>query len=205
MRIRCSLLVALLAGACATAPKPVSLAALEPHRDNAAEEAGTWREVDGAYCNVIPGNATRQDIFDARNGIGVSTGLFPGFAAEDLFIEADVSFEGAAAPGLVFHAQASDEGVLESMYVVALYGAGVNLWRRSGNEWRLLHRHNISIPPRQWHTLRVVVRGDKMAVYVDGQALLEAQDPRPLPAGRAGIRGMQGVCRFSNVRVRSLD
>jgi hypothetical protein len=49
--------------------------------------------------------------------------------------------------------------------------------------------------PQAWHVLALTVVGNRLTVTLDGEVVAEAEDPTPLPAGRAGIytRAMGGI------------
>ncbi|MDW8402683.1 hypothetical protein [Chloroflexus sp.] len=49
--------------------------------------------------------------------------------------------------------------------------------------------------PRQWHVIELEVRGGALTARLDGKVLLQASDPQPLPAGRAGVytRALGGI------------
>lgn len=55
---------------------------------------------------------------------------------------------------------------------------------------------------RAWHVLALTVRGGQLTVTLDGQVVAEAEDPTPLPAGRAGLytRAIGGIL-FDDVSV----
>jgi hypothetical protein len=68
----------------------------------------------------------------------------------------------------------------------------------------LAHAELSNIAPRQWTTLRLLVQGDKLSAFVDGQQVLQASDAT-LAQGRAGVYGYaMGGLEFDNFGVQTL-
>ena len=189
---------------CARPLPQVGLGSLEGVREARFPAVGTWRREDGALTNVIPRGVSSDDVLNARNGIGVSLGILPDFAARDLAIQSDLTFERTGAPSVVFRAQFED-GVVVSMYSLVLYSRGVNLWRLKDGEWIPLHRHVFPVAPSKRHALRADCRGDTIAVSLDGRKLFESRDTLLMEPGRAGICGREGVCRFFTLAIEQRD
>lgn len=193
-RAACLCLVLALAGLrCATAPidaPDTSLTSLLPASETLAAKQGLLRVEDGALVN------------DAAPEPCVS--LLPGFQATDLDIEAEVEFSGRGAPGLVFGATVADS-TIQSMYVLALHAQGVTLWRLDRFGWTPVENHVFVVEPNVRHKLRARAVADKIAVAYEGEQLFVATDTFLNTPGQAGVRAVEGLCRFHALRVRSLD
>lgn len=197
----CLMAMAVLVAGCATAPepKPVDLMGLESLREMGGEAAGPWTPLDGGVTNLVA-EGTEIAEGQVRDGTGVSIGLLRGFKARNLSIEANVNYSGGGAPALVFRVQEHD-GEITGMYAVSLFASGVNVWRFSDGRWMLLMTQAVALQPRVTHTLRADVEGDRIRVYADGEPMSEVRDDGLSDAGRAGIRALEGPCKFSNLRV----
>ncbi|NUM54324.1 MAG: hypothetical protein HUU46_11820 [Candidatus Hydrogenedentes bacterium] len=192
--------VAILPISCATTPdpKPIDLATLESAREAGGGVAGPWTPLEDGITNLVPDGVEIAEG-QVRDGTGVSIGLLKGFNARNLAIEANVNYSGGGAPGLIFRAQEKD-GVITDMYAATLFANGANVWRFSGGRWMLMLTEAAKITPRVPHALRVEAKGDRIQVYVDGQPLSELRDDSLTAAGRAGIRALEGPCKFSGLR-----
>lgn len=180
-------------------PKPIDLATLESARETGGGVAGPWTTLEDGVTNLVP-EGTEVADGQVRDGTGVSIGLLKGFGARDLTIEANLNYSGGGAPGLLFRVQESD-GEITDMYAATLFSNGVNVWRFSSGRWMLLMTEAGRIAPRVPHALRVDAKGDRIQVYVDGQALSELRDDSLTAGGRVGIRALEGPCKFSGLRV----
>ena len=194
-------LLAALATRCATTPepKPIDLSTLESARETGGGVAGPWTHIEDGVTNLIPADAELAEG-QVRDGSGVSIGLLKGFNARDLSIEANVNYSGAGAPALVFRAQEKD-GEIANMYAATLYANGVNVWRFGDGRWMLLMAQAVPMAQRTTHTLRADVKGNRIQVYADGERMTEVRDDGLAAAGRAGIRALEGPCKFSGLRV----
>lgn len=192
-----------LAGCASTPePKPADLSALEPVGEFGVSVKGPWTPMGTGMANIVPEDMPLEEG-QVRDGSGVSTALLKGFTARDLALEATVVFDGGGAPSLVFRAQEKD-GTITDMYAVALYANGLNFWRMLQGRWVMIEARTLPIAPRTPYALRVEARGDRFVTYINGERVSEIQDQSLTSEGRAGIRAVEGPCRFSNLRVVEL-
>ena len=54
----------------------------------------------------------------------------------------------------------------------------------------------------QWHAFDVTVQGAKFTIALDGQRILEYDDPTPIGRGHMGLQSNHGEASFRNIRVR---
>ena len=193
--------LAALAAGCATMkqPKPVDFSSIESAREAGVNVAGPWTPLDGGVTNLVPADGKVEEG-QVRDGTGVSVGLMKGFNARDLSIEANVSYSGKGAPGLIFRVQ-EVKGEIVAMYAATLYSNGVNVWRFANGQWFLLMSQAVAMAPRSPHALRAEVKGDRIQVYADGQRMSEVRDDGLKDGGRAGIRALEGACMFTGLNV----
>ncbi|MCC6489788.1 MAG: hypothetical protein IT364_20030 [Candidatus Hydrogenedentes bacterium] len=178
---------------CATPPidaPDTSLASLAPAPEVFAPKQGILRVEEGVLVN---GAAPEPCV-----------SLLPDFQAADLDIEAELEFSGKGAPGLVFGATVV-EGTIQSMCVLALHAKGVTLWRLDRFGWMAVENHVFAVEPNARHSLRARVAADKIAVAYEGEQLFVAKDAFLNTPGHAGVRAVDGLCRFHALRARSLD
>lgn len=180
-------------------PKPVDMTTLESVREMGGGVAGPWTPLDGGVTNMVPEGVEIAEG-QVRDGSGVSIGLLKGFSARDVAMEANVNYAGKGAPALIFRVQEKD-GEIHAMYAATLFANGVNVWRFSEGNWMLLMTHAMHIAPRTTHTLRVEAKGATIQVYADGEPASLVRDDGLMEGGRAGIRGVEGPCKFAGLRV----
>jgi Domain of Unknown Function (DUF1080) len=59
--------------------------------------------------------------------------------------------------------------------------------------------------PAQWHTFRIRMQGDNIAIELDGKKILEYVDDSGLRHGHISLQHNAGHVEFKNVRLRPLD
>jgi hypothetical protein len=75
-----------------------------------------------------------------------------------------------------------------------------------GKRSRQLAGKNLEVTANQWHTLTLSVRGNKLSVGMDGQALFEATDDTFKDAGAAGVwTKADSVTHFDDLTIESFD
>ena len=180
-------------------PKPIDMSTLESVREMGGGVAGPWTPLDGGVTNMVPEGVEIAEG-QVRDGSGTSIGLLKGFSARDIVMEANVNYAGNGAPALIFRVQEKD-GEIHAMYAATLFENGVNVWRFSEGNWMLLMTDAKHIVPRTTHTLRVEAKGANIQVYADGEPASLVRDDGLMEGGRAGIRGVEGPCKFAGLRV----
>ena len=56
-------------------------------------------------------------------------------------------------------------------------------------------------PDYYWHLLKIQLVGGHIAVYIDNELVVEADDPEPLPAGMITIENINGTVQFDEILV----
>lgn len=59
--------------------------------------------------------------------------------------------------------------------------------------------------PNQWHTYRIRMNGDQIAIALDGKKILEYKDDSGLRQGYISLQHNEGHVEFKNIRLRPLD
>ncbi len=189
---------------CASSLQRVDLSALHGVREPYFPEIGAWREDEGGVVNAVPADASPAEVAQSVGGAGVSLGLFPGFRARDLVIEAQVAFKGLGAPGLAFRVQ-DEGGVVKRMDLLVLSRTGVRLWNIEGEIRKCVYTHAFPLAEDALYELRARARGSTIEVNLNGQRLFVAQGGPPAVKGGAGVSAREGPCLIKDVAVASLD
>jgi hypothetical protein len=63
----------------------------------------------------------------------------------------------------------------------------------------------LAAEPETWHSFDVTVTGTRQVVKLDGELVLEYEDPAPLARGYIGLQLNQGAVAFRNIRLRPLS
>ncbi|HHX41508.1 MAG TPA: DUF1080 domain-containing protein [Armatimonadetes bacterium] len=157
-------------------------------------EYGRWRAEEGTLLQTEVGPA-RTIIWR------------PGKAYSDLDLtipfKASSEGDGVKAAGVVYRAVSQEE------YYYIHYDVRNSqvVWVRSapGKEWTDARRHRWpELRAETWHTTRVVVRGDRHEVYLDGKRLFTETDGT-LQAGVIGLRTGQGRIAFGTARLEGTE
>src|SRR5216684_4571489 len=146
--------------------------------------AGKWlvKETSDAPSGKHVVMQTDADSTDTR---------FPVLIADNgNYADLDVSVRGKALSGKV------DEGIglvfrfrdPKSYYVVRANALENNfrLYKMVNGKRIQFAGANVKVPPGQWHTLRVVAKGDHITCYFNGKALIDAHD-RTYTTGKIGL------------------
>ena len=194
-RVVCVLFVCIQAGAAAELPRTIEI-----HDDFAsyAEHsygAPKWVRHLGRWA-MRRGQCEQTDV-----------AAFSGylFLTEPMLSDLDFSVRfralpegaGVRTPGMAFRAVDN-----LNCYYAHFYTRGSQLILvrcTKAKPWHELARiKGVSIPQGQWHTGRVVCRGDLIQVYLNGKLIVERTD-RTFPAGCVGLRCGQGHVAFDDL------
>jgi hypothetical protein len=107
---------------------------------------------------------------------------------------------GVRAAGMVFRAMNNLE--LYYAHFDSRNSQVILVRRRRHRPWFELARiRRVPIAPDQWHTGRIVCKGDLIQVHLDGKQIAEKRD-RAFPAGAVGLRCGQGHVAFDDLTVK---
>jgi hypothetical protein len=70
----------------------------------------------------------------------------------------------------------------------------------------LVHRKkaDVAAPSGQWHSFEATVDGDRVAIKLNNQQVLDYADPKPLRRGHIGLQLNSGKVAFRNIRLKPL-
>jgi hypothetical protein len=106
---------------------------------------------------------------------------------------------GVRAPGMVFRAVSNLDGYY--VHFDTRHSQVILVLQTPAKEWTELARvQGVKITQGEWHTGRVVCRGDQIEAYLDGQLVAQGTDST-FPAGTVGLRTGQGHVLFDDVQV----
>ena len=116
--------------------------------------------------------------------------------------------------GIYFHTAYQDKGFPRAG-IECQVNVSHGVWIKTGSLYGLV---NIGMTPakdNQWWTQHIIVRGRKVTVKIDGQTLIEYNEPAVDPNGRGkklgeGTFALQAhdpksIIRYKNIRVKRLD
>jgi hypothetical protein len=152
--------------------------------------SGTWQITDGVYQQV---DASGFDL------ISRFTGAVPASYTLEVRLRAT---SGPLHAGVIVGQPTP--GTREGATMIDLTDNGTYLrWGRyaaSGGAYEFVGGAALPEPldPTQWHTLRVVVKGDTTVVFVDD---VQIGDAGPIGAGSVGLVTSQAAVDFDDVRV----
>lgn len=194
----------LMALGCASGPESLELERLHSVREARFSEPGGWETVEGAVTNVIPPDATPDDLKAARDGAGVSLALVDELDAQDVWVEAQVAFGEGGAPGIAFRVR-EDDGVVSAMYVLVVFGRGIVLWRLKDGHAEPLYTNAFFVAADTPHVIGVRAVGDLIAIGFNGREIYTVKDTLLVEPGGVGISAREGPCYFLAFHSRSLD
>lgn len=195
---------AVIAVGCSTSYHQTPLDTIRPYRTDGLSTRGEWELKDDVLFNLIPADATALDIAEGTNGVGVSLGLVENVAAHDVIVDVDVTFEPGSAVGPVVLAGERD-GVVYTLYWLALNIDGVTLWRFHEQTWTAVARDQAPMNPAAPHSLRLEVRGPSMEAFVDGRRIMEGTHSGGAGLTRIGVMAREGIAGLQGMRYAILD
>ncbi|WP_129629795.1 family 16 glycoside hydrolase [Candidatus Oscillochloris fontis] len=167
-----------------------------------ADALAAWQFVDQTYIikdleaawEVSNGRLVQVGSGLARNPSTNEAAALVGDAAwRDYTIRTSFYDEYNGIVGLIARYQGT-EPTQSSYYRVRLYSTQYQISPKvvlekvvDGVSTMLAEVKTVGFAPRIWHTLALSVQGNSLQVQLDGQMLVTAQDPNPLPSGRAGL------------------
>lgn len=122
--------------------------------------------------NIFEGSASAASPTDRRFGTLRILKTLPRPLADGSF-ELEIMSKDNDGLGAAFRVQAPDKLYLFGMDAQRKFQI---LAVRNGDDYRVLAKNTLGYTPGRWHKVRLEARGEKLAVYVDGQKTLEATD-----------------------------
>ena len=153
---------------------------------------GTWNVEDGIYKVTRDGRAEHSLV---------------GFAAwDDYTVEAKVRLDEGNWAGIVFRAQSEMEYYV---YYLNVPNNKTELWRHKSGAWDArdnigeLAGSNVTIVNGEWFDMRVVLEGNLMRLWIDGEMQGELVDEtvNGYTAGQAGVWAWETAASFDDFKV----
>ena len=153
---------------------------------------GSWSVEDGTYKLAKGGRAEHSLVGDA--------------AWEDYTVEAKVRLDEGNWAGVVYRAQSEMEYYV---YYLNVPNNKTELWRHKTGAWDArdkigeLPGSNVTIANGEWFDMRVVVEGNSMKLWINGEEQGELKDETGdgYPAGQAGVWAWETAASFDDVKV----
>lgn len=176
---------------------------------------GTGRFVREKDCvtNYIPEGTSQEDLFVAKDNVGCAMTLLKDFVAGDGRLDVELATYDLAAPTLCFRMQHEGE-VHKQAYLLVTWDQsrngnvthGLAIWKylpappAGAKAWRRLAYWSVPIPRGKRLKVGLDFKGENMRLFLDGIEVGGLHDPSPLPAGKIGLWGIEGPCRFYSLR-----
>ena len=153
---------------------------------------GDWHVEDGAYKLDKGGRAEHSLIGDV--------------AWDDYTVEAKVRLDDGNWAGVVFRAQSEMEYYV---YYLNVPNNKTELWRHKQSAWDSrdkigeLAGTNVTVANGEWFDMRVVVEGNSMSLWINGETQGELKDETGAgyAAGQIGVWGWETAASFDDVKV----
>ena len=187
---------AMLLGACAALPLPVSLHAQGAWRNLFDGRTLTgWDTVGDANWSVKEGN-----IWASRGAGHLVTPMPHG----DFQVTVDFWVTPDANSGVFIRCADPKEITAANCYEVNIFDLRPDPAYRTGGIVNLARpMANISTG-NKWNTMDVIARGSKFSVTINGQKMVDNAESADRPRGYITLQYGAGVVRFRNVRMRTL-
>lgn len=164
---------------------------------NGSDYKTIWKIQDGGHYAKA---GTRQLVYFGDNSIG------------DFTMEAEIKFDGAtgtSTAGLVFHAKnyASSPHEVNPVrsiqgYYLGLRNIGINLQRLDYENTKLLDSESLkSFASDEFHKLKVEMRGSRIRVWVNEEAVFDFTDGWGFSNGKVGLYTDGAAAVFRNLKI----
>ena len=187
-----------------------------PIREDRFPTAGIFLTERGGITNFIPPNATDEELYHAKDGIGFALRLLKASEMRDGYIETELELQGTAAPSIYFRTQILNDTHRETYNLIVFNHTqvkpdyqGVNLykWQRewAHNDktgWKRMATWIFPVPLNQKLKLAVEFKKGEITVFFNDRIKGHFFDADPLPAGRVGLCSIEGKNYFHTFNVR---
>jgi hypothetical protein len=167
----------------------------------ADEKANSWKIEDGAF--VAKGQ--RSHLFYVGDGQ----------TFKDFELKVDVMTEPGSNGGIYFHTRYQESG-----WPKQGFECQVNVtqgdWIKTGSLYGLVNMALTPAKDKQWWTQHIIVKGNRVTVKIDGQTVLEYNEPAGTQPGKEFTRKLDegtfalqahdpnSIIRYKNIRVKRL-
>jgi len=135
---------------------------------------------------------------------------------KDFELKVDVMTEPGSNGGIYFHSKYQPEGWPRQGFESQVNNSHSD-WIRTGSLYGLVNVGQNAAQDKKWWTQHIIVKGNRVTVKVDGQTVLEYNEPPGAQPGKDFTRKLdegtfalqahdpKSVVRYKNIRVKRLD
>ncbi len=165
------------------------------------ESAKSWKIADGAFVT----QGTRSHLFYVGNEKPF----------KDFELKVDVMTEPGSNGGIYFHTRYQDSGWPKYGFECQV-NVSQSDWIKTGSLYGLVNMALTPAKDNKWWTQHIIVKGNKVTVKIDGQTVLEYNEPPNAQPGQDFTRKLEqgtfalqahdpkSVIRYKNIRVKRL-
>lgn len=187
----------------------------EPAHEDRFPSAGEFVQKDGYVINGFPEGTSKEDLFNAKGGVGFAMRLLKDVEMKDGRADLTLELFDGAAPSIAFRVQMTEKEVHGPLYNLVIFNqstpersyAGVNLWKwekpatPGGRKWQKLAYWFAPIQREQKIKLGVEFRGESIRIFLNDKEIGGVLDKAALGAGRIGVVAIEGPSRFYSFSV----
>ena len=186
-------------------------------------ESGFTLLCDGTTFNGWKSSIDNPDTWKIEDGAFVTRGktahlFYVGDLAPftNFDLRVDVMTDHGANGGIYFHTQYQERGFPKYGFEAQVDNTHSD-WKKTGSLYDVVNVSKSLAQDDKWWTQEVIVKGNKVTVKVDGQIVLEYNEPDGAQPGKNYSRKLaygtfalqahdpRSVVRYKNIRVKKLD
>ncbi|MEM7390742.1 MAG: hypothetical protein AAF492_00220 [Verrucomicrobiota bacterium] len=191
-----------------------------PVRDDRFPSAGHFDVRGDGVINRIPEDASDDDLYVVKDGVGFACRLLDGLQLRNGFAELELSLTGTAAPSIVFRGQVEGDRHTH-IYSLVIFNhtqrtagyQGINLWKWASTpwpsgaptegKWACIAHWRFPVPHEERITLGVDLNDSHVTAFFNGDPAGSVFDGDAYPAGHIGVCAIEGLSRFYRFSIRS--
>lgn len=166
------------------------------------EKADSWKIDDGAFV----AQGSRSHLFYVGDEK----------AFKDFELKVDVMTEPGSNGGIYFHTRYQESGWPKQGFECQVNVTQTD-WIKTGSLYGLVNMALTPAQDKKWWTQHIIVKGSRVTVKIDGQTVLEYNEPAGAQAGQEFTRKIsegtfalqahdpKSIIRYKNIRVKRLD
>jgi hypothetical protein len=153
-----------------------------------------WRAANKANWSVVDGALTATE---GEPGLLNTTSQFGNYV-----LKVDFRSAPEANSGVFLRTSPNPADIEGRCYEVNIADGGKNDWPTGS----IVHHKKVESAhdSEDWQTLELTADGPHVVVKIDGQQVLELEDPKPLGRGFIGLQYRHGKIQFRNIKLRPL-